>query len=157
MKQKTDDVPRFDNPAREREWQVQENAKRRERLHLNPAGDDPKTQNYRLLASALRVAPPDGLPKDFARQMAAIVAAPGQGRVTSASLETILMATLAVVLLLSAVTATVIYGATWWPAFAALAPTSATAQWLLALVACLGLSWLAGAGSRLLTGPRSQR
>jgi hypothetical protein len=157
VKHKIDDIPRFDDPALEREWQAQENAMRREHLHLDPTGEDPRSQRYRLLARALRATPPDSLPGDFAQRVSALAAASEPARTTAMTLEMILAATLASLLLLTAVTATFIYGATWWPAFAALQPTPATTQWLLALVGCLGLSWLAGAGSRLSTEPHDLR
>lgn len=65
------------------------------------------------------------------------------------ALENVLTTTLTSVFLLAAVTVTVIYGAAWWPSFETLLPAPAATQWLLALVGCLGMSWLLGAGSRL--------
>ena len=144
----TDDVPRFEDPLSEREWLRQEHAMRRERLHLDPAGDDARSRRYRLLARALRTPPPDALPIDFARQMSALVSAPAQGRTPAMRLENALTATLAAVLVLAAVAATIIYGAAWWPSFQALLPAPAAAQWWLALLGCVGLSWLVGAWFR---------
>lgn len=152
MNHETDHIPRFENPIHEREWLAQENAMRRERLHLDPAGDDALSQRYRLLARALRTAQSAELPEDFAQQMSARVAESAHGKTPTMALENVLTTTLASVFLLAAVTVTVIYGAAWWPSFAALLPAPATAQWLLALVGCLGLSWLLGAGA-LLAGP----
>lgn len=149
MNHETDDIPRFENPIHEREWLAQENAMRRERLHLDPAGDDPRSQRYRLLARALRTAQPADLPEDFAQQMSARVAKAAHARTPTMALENVLTTTLTSVFLLAAVTVTVIYGAAWWPSFETLLPAPAATQWLLALVGCLGMSWLLGAGSRL--------
>ena len=148
----TDDVPRFEDPLSEREWLRQEHAMRRERLHLDPAGDDARSRRYRLLARALRTPPPEALPADFAQRMSALVSAPAQGRTPAMRLENVLTATLASVLVLAAVAATIIYGAAWWPSFQALLPAPAAMQWWLALLGCLSLSWLVGTWSRL-AGP----
>ena len=144
----TDDVPRFEDPRSEREWLLQEHAMRRERLHLDPAGDDARSRRYRLLARALRTPAPDALPIDFARRMSALVSAPAPGRTPAMRFENALTAALAGVLVLAAGAATIIYGAAWWPSFQALLPAPAAAQWWLALLACLGISWLVGAWSR---------
>lgn len=149
MNHETDDIPRFEDPLREREWLLQEQAMRRERLHLDPAGDDARSQRYRLLARTLRTALPEALPTDFAQQMSALVSAPGQRRAPAMRFENVLTTTLAGVLLLAAVAVTIIYGAAWLPSFETLLPAPAATQWLLALLGCLGLSWLMGAWSRL--------
>lgn len=150
MNHETDDhIPAFDDPAREREWLAQESAMRRERLQLDPAGDDARSRRYRLLARALRTAPTDALPVDFAQQVSALVASPAHRRAPAMTLEQVLTTTLVCVLLLAGVIVTLIYGATWLPAFDALLPAAATAQWLLALAGCLGLSWLLGSWPRL--------
>ncbi len=154
MNDETDDIPCFDDPAREREWLAQESAMRRERLHLDPAGDDAHSQRYRLMARALRTTPSDALPADFAQQMSALVSTAGHRRVPALKLERVLTTMLAGVLLLAAVTVTVLYGATWWPSFEVLIPAPAAAQWLLALVGCLGLNWLLGAWSQGFASPR---
>lgn len=151
MNPKNRDIPNFDNPAREREWQAQEAAMRHERLRLNPDHDDPRTLGYRLLARALTVEPPGGLPNDFAQRVGALAAE--SKHAPPATLESILTISLASALVLSAIAATAAYGATWWPAFAALLPAPSIAQWLMALVGCLGLTWLVGAGSRLAADP----
>lgn len=149
MNRKNRDIPNFDAPAREREWQAQEAAMQHERLRLNPGHDDPRTLGYRLLTRALKVEPPGGLPGDFAQRMGALAAE--SKHAPAATLESTLTISLASALVLSAIAATVGYGATWWPAFAALLPAPSIMQWLLALIGCLGLTWLVGAGSRLAT------
>lgn len=149
MSHETDNIPRFDDPIREREWLAQENAMRRECLHLDPTGDDARSQRYRALARALRTESPGMLPADFARQVSALAAARAPARVPAIGLERVVTITLASVLLLAGVLVTLIYGASWWPAFAALRPAPSTAQWLLALVGCVGVSWLLGAMPRL--------
>ena len=153
MNRKHHATARIDDPASQREWQAQEAALRHERLHLNPEHDDPRTLGYRLLARALKTEPPGALPDDFAPRVAALTAQAAQAKRASAtSLETILIIALASALLLSAAAAAAKYGASWWPAFAAWLPAPAIAQWLVALVGCVGLTWLVGAGSRLMTG-----
>lgn len=149
MNHETDNAPRFDDPAREREWLAQEDAMRRERQHLAPTGDSPRSQRYRLLARALRSAPPDSLPADFAQQMSALAAARAYGRTPTMALESVMTVALASALFVAAVAVTAIYGATWWPSFETLLPAPSTTRWLVALLGCLGISWLFGAWSRL--------
>jgi hypothetical protein len=144
MTHEIDHLPPFADPDREREWLAQESALRRERLHLDPAGDDARAQRYRLLARALRTAPTDGLPADFAQQMNARVTAAARAANPPMTLESFLLVGLAGVLLLAAVIVTVKHGA-WWPSFAAALPASAATPWLLPLSACLALSWAFGA------------
>lgn len=143
MNHDIDDIPPFENPLHEREWLAQEAAMRRERLHLDLAGDDARSQRYRLLARALRTPLPDGLPGDFAQQVSARI----EQRSPALTLERVLTITLVGVLLLAAAIVTLVYGATWWPSFKMLLPAAAAAQWWLALGGCLGLSWVLGAWS----------
>ena len=145
MNHHIDDTPSFDDPAREREWLAQENAMRRESMCLEPIGDNAKSQQYRLLARVLRTAPPIGLPPDFAQQLSALAAARTHERPPGFTFESVMTTVLAGALLLAATAVTVIYGAAWWPSFQTLLPTPVTAQWLLALIGCLGISWLLGA------------
>lgn len=147
MNHENNHIPHFDDPNREREWLLQEDAMRRERLHLDPAGDDFRSQRYRLLVRELKSAPAGTPPEEFAQQVSALAATQSRGQAPAMALERVLTFTLACVLLLAAGTVTVIYGATWWPSFEALRPGLATAQWILALAGCLGLSWLLGTWS----------
>ncbi len=143
MNQHIDDIPPFDDAASEREWLAQETAMRRERLHLDPAGDDARSRRYRLLARALRDPLPDGLPADFAQQLAArVAAAPGP----TPRIEVVLVSALAIAMVVAAVAVTAIYGNAWLPSFSAIlpAPQAPASRWLLALAGCLGVSWLLG-------------
>lgn len=136
-----DILPPFDDASREREWLAQESAMRRERLHLDSAGDDARERRYRLIARALREPPHEGLPADFAQRMAARVAiAPA----AATRFEFVLTIALAVALLTAAGVVTAIYGSAWLPSFSALlpAPRAPANGWLLAFAGCLGASWL---------------
>jgi hypothetical protein len=150
MNRKRHDTTQFDDPARQREWRAQEAALRHEQLHLDPKHDDPRTLAYRLLARALKTEAPGALPDDFAQRVGALAA--GSRPAPAATLESILTVILAGALAISAVAATATYGSTWWPGFAAWLPAPALSHWLVALTACVGLTWLVGAGSRLVTG-----
>ncbi len=153
MNRETEGLDRFDDPLREREWLLQEQAMRRERLQLDPAGDDARSRRYRLLARALRSVPTGALPADFARQMSTLVGAPVPPRRSATQLESVLATGLGGVLGLAAAVVTLIYGATWWPSFKAVLPAPAAMQWALALLGCLCLSWLLGVSTRRLKSP----
>lgn len=142
-----DGMPPFDDAAREREWLAQESAMRRERLHLDPAGDDARSRRYRLLARTLREPLPDGLPADFAIRMATRVAATPT---STLRFEFVLMIALAIALVIAATAVTAIYGSAWLPSFSALlpAPQAPASGWLLTLAGCLGVSWLLGQWQR---------
>jgi hypothetical protein len=147
-----DHIPAFDDATHEREWLVQEAAMRRERLQLDPAGDDARSQRYRLIARGLRQPLADALPADFARQLAARVGAvPSPETPFSASLESRLMVALTSTFVIAVVAIIAIYGSTWLPSFIALLPNpqAPATRWLLALAGCLGVSWLLGRWPRL--------
>lgn len=144
MKHDTDHIPCFDDPAEEREWLLQESAMRRERLHLDDAGDNARSARYRLLTRALRAPSSYDLPPDFAAQVSAKTALYGP----TMALERVLTITLIGVLVLAAIIVTCLYGAAWWPAFKALIPPSTASRWWLVLAGCLGLSWALGRWSR---------
>ncbi len=142
-----DHIPPFGDAAQEREWLAQENAMRRERLQLDPAGDDARSRRYRLLARTLREPLPEALPADFAWQLAARVAArPDRRAATGTRFEFALMLVLAIVLAVAAGAVVAMYGDAWLPSFATLLPTphAPATRWLLALAGCLGASWLLG-------------
>jgi len=145
------DLPPFDDPAREREWQVQERARDAERRGLDPAADDARVRRYRLLARALREPMPGALPADFARRMAAqVAAAPSRRQVAGTRFESTLASALVVMLLVAGGVVLAYYGNAWLPAFRGLLPSSGTPAtgWLLALGGCLGASWLLGLWQR---------
>jgi hypothetical protein len=141
-------IPPFDDAAREREWLAQENAMRRERLHLDPHSDDARTKRYRMLARALRQPLDENLPPDFARQLAAQVGAanatprPASG---SGNFELGLTAVLCLALLVSSIVVSVKYGDAWLRPLIALSPsTSSSWRLLLALAACMAFTGLIG-------------
>lgn len=150
------DLPSFDDPAREREWQAQERALEDERAGLDPAADDARAGRYRMVARMLREPLPVLLPEDFASRLAAQVAvAPARQRAGAPRLESTLASVLAAVLLLAGGAALAYYGNTWLPAFRVLLPASGTPAtgWMLALGGCLGASWLLGLWQRHAHGP----
>jgi hypothetical protein len=120
------------------EWQAQERALQAERLHL--AGGDPRLAAYRHVARALRQPLPDGLPAGFARQLAARLGrAPLDTRVEQGLLRGLLT-----LLALSGAVVAALYGQSWLPAILAVLPATsspAPMHWLLAVVACVGMSW----------------
>ena len=120
-----------------REWQAQERALQAERLHLGDA--DPRLASYRAIARALRQPLPHGLPADFARQLAAKLGrAPLDTRVEQGLLRGLLT-----LLALSAAVVAAIYGQAWLPAIVAVLPAWSpnAMHWLLAVAACVGMSW----------------
>jgi hypothetical protein len=140
-----DTVPHFDDAASEREWLAQERAMRRERLHLDTAGDDARVLRYRALARALREPPQESLPVDFAQRVAAqATCVPARRTVSVTAFEFFLMSALAVTLVTAAIVVTVLYGSSWLPSISAAlpAPDPLTVRWLLAFAGCMGLSWL---------------
>jgi hypothetical protein len=139
-------MPSFDDANDEREWQLQERAMRRERLHLDASGDDARTRRYRLLARALREPLPESLPADFARNVAARAkAAPASFRV-----ESLMMTLLTLALGIASIAVIAIYGREWLPSFSAIvpAPRGQAGDWLLAFAGCVGASWLLGQWQR---------
>jgi hypothetical protein len=140
-----DNIPPFDDATCEREWLAQEQAMRRERLHLDTAGDDARMQRYRMLARALRKPQQESLPADFAQRVAARAASlPVRKAVPVTRFEFLLMSALAIALVTAAVVVTVVYGSTWLPSIgtALPAPGPSAIRWLLAFAGCVGLSWL---------------
>jgi hypothetical protein len=139
-----DDIPPFGDAAGEREWLAQENAMRRERLHLDPRNDDARTQRYRLLARVLQQAPDEGPPPDFARQVAAQVA-PARRTSHDARFEFGLIIVLCVILLIGSIVVSAQYGGTWLhPAITLPFSAASSRHLLLALAACVAFTWLLG-------------
>lgn len=155
MNHKPDDIRCFDDPALEREWQAQEDAMRRERLHLYSDDDNAEVLRYRLIARVLAMPPPDEPPPDFAQKVARLAIAIPASRPHAVTFETVLTIVLAVALFLSASTITALHGARWWSAFGALLPSPLTVHWLLALLGCVCLTWLVSKGSQLMADLRN--
>ena len=142
-----DTIPPFEDAAHEREWLLQERAMRRERLHLDPAGDDAKALRYRMLAHALRQPLQESLPPDFARHVAALAAAGMAAKPTTGiRFEFALTISLLIIFALAAGWATASYGSAWLPSISATlpAPDPSAIRWLLAFAGCIGMSWLLG-------------
>jgi hypothetical protein len=140
-----DNIPPFDDAICEREWLAQEQAMRRERLHLDTASDDARMQRYRMLARALRKPQQESLPADFAQRVAARAASlPARKAASVTRFEFLLMSALAIALVTAAVVVTVVYGSTWLPSIGSALPEPdpSAIRWLLAFAGCLGLSWL---------------
>jgi hypothetical protein len=132
----------FDDAAREREWLAQENAMRRERLHLDPHHDDARTQRYRMLARSLRQAPDENLPPDFARQLAA-QAGPIRQTSSDARVEFALIVLLVLALVSGAAVVTMLYGNSWLRPMATLSqPIISSWHLLLPFVACVAVTGL---------------
>lgn len=124
----------------ELEWQAQERALREERERAGSQSTDARVAEYRLVARALRQSMPDGLPTDFARQLAARV-----GHVPlDTRLERWLTRLLIVAMAVSGIVAILIYGAGWWDAVASSVPQTSAPMinWICAVAACMGGSWL---------------
>lgn len=140
-----DNIPPFDDEACEREWLAQERAMWCERLHLDRASDDARVQRYRMLARALRKAPQESLPADFAQRVAVqATSAPAGNVITDTRFEFILIATIGIMLVAAVVAVITLYGDAWLPSINAMlpAPGAVASRWLLAFAGCVGLSWL---------------
>ncbi len=123
----------------QREWQAQERALREER-ECNDVIADSRIAQYRMIARALREPMPDLLPADFATNLAARVAhAPLDTR-----LERWLLGLLTGAMMVSGIVAMLMYGAGWWQAVASSVPDTSgtTLNWIYAVGACMGGSWL---------------
>jgi hypothetical protein len=134
-----DSVPPFDDAAQEREWLAQENALRRERLNLDPAGEDERVRQYRELAHTLRAPLPGGLPADFATRVSALATATPVVRFENVALLVLVGALLGAAALVIAT-----HGDEWTPSFGAILPARDTqaSVWLMALAGCVGATWL---------------
>lgn len=142
----SDHVPPFADAAHEREWLAQERALQRERLQLDPTGDDARSRSYRLLARVLHEPSGATLPADFAQQVAGRAAAALPTTARESRFEFVLMLALGLVLIIAAGAVIATQGSAWLPAFRAVLPASPAPAngWLLALAGCLGASWLLG-------------
>ena len=124
-------------PEQAREWDVQERARLAARAG-STAGDD-ETQAYRRIAQALRTAPPERLPSNFAWQVAQAAARLPRAGAPDLRLETWLLRMLAVAMGVGAIVVSVAHGAAWLRALDAAG--SGVAAWAAALALCMLLSW----------------
>jgi len=130
----------------EREWQAQERARLEARI--GGTSDDPLVARYRKVSQALRAPLPDALPDDFAAQMARMaqagVAAPMHVEEPDSPFERDLTRVLVGLFGVAAVVFAAMFGKAW------LAPTmellrldsGVAVNWVLALGACVGATWL---------------
>ena len=126
--------PHDDND--EREWVLQERALQAERLSLDARGDEDLLR-YRAVARALRQAPPENLPADFAQQVAMQASRRSTASVTFELLASLVLLGTLLAMLLGLI---VKYGDTWMQATHTLAPLHAwMTPWTLALVAGIAL------------------
>lgn len=125
------------------EWQAQERARRNERLQLEGSADDAASARYRSVARALRAAPLQELPPDFA-QGTARLAQTRFGIAGERGIEYWLVGALLLVLAVAGVVTAIVYGAAWWQASVALLATESPSAtgWLLTGAGCLMLTWL---------------
>ncbi|MEO5565446.1 MAG: hypothetical protein ABIR05_02120 [Luteimonas sp.] len=138
-------------PVDQHEWDLQERALREERDHVPAPTADLVLDQHRAVARALRQAPESGPPADFARSVALCVeqaSAPGSQRVEARlpdpRVELWLLRGLALVFAGATLGAVARYGREWFEGVAPLlvvANAGTTANWLLALLACVGVSW----------------
>lgn len=124
--------------ALEREWQLQERALREERAGLAGAAD-PELASYRRIAQALRRAPDERLPSNFAYVVADLAARGMRAARLDTRLEQGLVRALVAVMALGAVVVGVLFGRDWLAALDAYG--AGTSAWLAAAVACVGLTW----------------
>jgi hypothetical protein len=141
------DRPNFTDATVAREWQAQETAAWQERLGLDAVDGDPRVQRYRALARLLRRPLADALPDDFARRLAQRVAAgagPGPHAGPDLRFERGRTATLIAAFVLAGGIVVAVYGRQWLPSIVTVWPAAdaGASRCLLALGACVGVSWL---------------
>ncbi|HZX77401.1 hypothetical protein [Lysobacter sp.] len=138
------------------EWRAQERALQQERrgLPLDPA--DSRLAEYRLIARALRTPAMEPLPFDLAAQIVQRVA---DAQMFGERVERWLLRGLMGALVVAAMVVVDAYGASWWPAFAALWPASSTpsSDWSVLVVACLAISALWQLAMRFAAAPGALR
>lgn len=137
-------------PIDQQEWDRQERARREVRDGVATT-TDPVFDQDRVVARALRQAPDAGPPADFARNVALAVE---QAPAPETRLEQWLLRGLAVMFAGAALAVVALYGRAWFNGewfdgqwlkgmggWLATASAGTTANWLLALFACVVLSW----------------
>jgi hypothetical protein len=131
-----------DDEQIEREWQAQERALEQERRGVDAAADEVVVQRYRLLARALRQPPVDALPADFARRLAVRAAAVGADGSVNAGFERHLLQAMIAAFGLAVGAVLVAYGGDGLSSLSEVARLGRAlgGRWLLALLACVGVS-----------------
>ena len=120
--------------AAEREWSLQEQALRAERLGLDPRGDDALLR-YRMVMRALRQPLHDNLPADFAAHVAAQVR---RTNTADMRLELWLSGSLLGLLIAMLIGLAIAFGNAWLPWVSALTQAPELHNpWLLTLAACI--------------------
>jgi hypothetical protein len=133
----------------EREWQAQERALHNERTGTDAAADDALVARYRTVARALRQPPPEGLPSNFAYEVARLAAVqPPPAEVDSAVEQWLIRALVGALVLAGAVVAA-IYGGQWLQATGSLLAETGgvgVGGWIVTLAVCFaityGVDWL---------------
>lgn len=130
------------------EWQAQEQALQRERAqHAHDSRDNTRVQGYRMVVRALKQAPPDLLPGNFAARVATLAE---REAIPPPRLENGLLAALMTTLVCGLVALATIDGRDWLHAIADLRLFGN--PWIYALLGCLamsqGIAWLRPADRR---------
>lgn len=123
----------------EREWRLQERACREAPAGL-ASDDSVDAIQYRRIAEALRRPPTDGLPPEFAADLARRVAPGVLDAVSEWRFERILLRALVAAFALGALGVLGVYGTT-LVAMARAAAGGNGLSWAVAVAACAGLSW----------------
>lgn len=128
----------------EREWLVQERATRVERGSGESLDADATGTAYLLIARALREPIEVKLADDFAVRVASLAVSRSSELAVDSRIERYLLWVLGAVFAVAAVTVCVLYGQTWFgPTLDLIGPvTKPDLKWILALSACVGVSWL---------------
>ncbi len=126
-------------PVDEHEWLAQERAARAERLGiLGEPDEDPLVARYRDLSRALREPRADGLPANFAKDLARHVAIDYDARADG--FERVVLHAMTALLGLFLGVICVIYGPTWAQAIGQ-ETSERTLQWAALVASCTGLHW----------------
>ena len=136
----------MNNPS-EHEWEIQESARQAERSGLHSTPEDGRVGRYRFIARALRTPLVIALPDDFAVQVRArITASRDRSGPAGAHFETVLLIILASILVVAAGRVFANLGHSWIQAIRAALSSfgSANIGWPLALLICIGVSWIMG-------------
>lgn len=126
------------NDSFEREWELQERALREERAGLADSGD-PELAPYRRVAHALRRAPEERLPSNFAYLVAGLAAQGLRAAKLDTRLEQGIVRVLVAAMVLGAVAVALLFGRDWLAALDAYG--AGASAWLATAVACVGLTW----------------